>query len=35
MVGVALGRERWRPVGGTSIRPFVAPGGAGVAVLLR
>ncbi|MEW5928472.1 MAG: hypothetical protein AB1941_13470 [Gemmatimonadota bacterium] len=35
-IGVALGRERWRPVGGTSFRPYVAPGeGVGVTVLLR
>lgn len=34
-IGLALGRERWHPVGGTAVRPYVAPGGAGVAVLLR
>ncbi|HEX8271746.1 MAG TPA: hypothetical protein VF615_03775 [Longimicrobiaceae bacterium] len=35
-IGLALGRERWRPVGGTAIRPYVAPGGgASVAVVLR
>lgn len=35
-IGLALGRERWRPVGGAAFRPYVVPGGgAGVVVLVR
>jgi hypothetical protein len=35
-VGLAMGREKWRPVGGTSFRPFVSPAaGAGVSLRVR
>ena len=33
--GLLLGRERWRTVGGTSVRPLLSPGGAGVSLRVR
>lgn len=33
--GLVLGRERWRTVGGTSVLPFLAPGGGGVSLRVR
>lgn len=35
-LGLVMGREKWRPVGGASFRPLVSPGpGAGVSLRVR